>query len=68
MLTNTIHAADWAAKRVGVGFVPPVVPDWPAASAREAFDLTETSVARLESEIRAEFLDGDSLRGLGRAA
>jgi hypothetical protein len=44
------------------------VPDWPAASAREAFDLTETSVARLESEIRAEFLDGDSLRGLGRAA
>lgn len=68
MLAKTVHVADWAAKRLGVGFVPPVVPDWPAASAKEAFELSEASVNRLEADIRAEFLEGASLRGLGHAA
>ena len=68
MLTSTIHVADWAAKRVGVGLVPPAVPEWPAAASKDLFDLSDASVTRLESEIRAEFLDGESLRGVGRAA
>jgi HD-like signal output (HDOD) protein len=68
VLARTVHVADWAAKRLGVGFVPALLPPWPVDSARAAFELTETTLPRLESEIRAEFLDGDSLRGLARAA
>jgi len=59
-----VHAGDWLAKRLDVGFVPPVVPEWPHELAKTEFELTETSLPRLEAEIRAEFLEGESLRAL----
>jgi HD-like signal output (HDOD) protein len=63
-LALAVHAGDWLAKRLEVGFVPPVVPEWPHELAKTEFELTETSLPRLEAEIRAEFLEGESLRAL----
>jgi hypothetical protein len=44
--------------------VPPVVPEWPHELAKTEFELTETPLPRLEAEIRAAFLEGESLRAL----
>jgi HD-like signal output (HDOD) protein len=63
-LAMAVHTGDWLAKRLEVGFMPPVVPDWPAEVAKTEFELTETSLPRLEAEVRAEFLEGESLRAL----
>jgi HD-like signal output (HDOD) protein len=61
-LAMAVHSGDWLAKRLEVGFAPPVVADWPDEVARTEFDLTESTLPRLEAEIRAEFLEGESLR------
>jgi HD-like signal output (HDOD) protein len=61
-LTEAVHLADWISKRMGIGYVPPFVPEWPNAAAAATFDVTESSLARLEAEARAEYLDGQALQ------
>jgi HD-like signal output (HDOD) protein len=63
-LALAVHSGDWLAKRLDIGFTPPVVPDWPHELAKSEFELTETTLPRLEAEIRAEFLEGESLRAM----
>jgi HD-like signal output (HDOD) protein len=67
-LTNAVHLADWVAKRMGVGFVGPVVPEAGDPVAAKEFDLTDVSLPRLEAEAKAEFLESQSIRELGNAA
>jgi putative nucleotidyltransferase with HDIG domain len=67
-LTNAVHLADWVAKRMGVGFVGPVVPGAADPVAAKDFDVTEGSLPRLEAEAKAEFLENQSIRELGNAA
>ena len=64
-LALAVHAGDWLAKRLDVGFVPPRRPEWPHEPAKAEFELIgDDAPARLEAEIRAEFLEGESLRAL----
>lgn len=61
-LTRAVHAADWVAKHAGIGLTEPGLPEWPEAVAAAEFGITEHTLARLESEVRAEYLEGESLK------
>jgi HD-like signal output (HDOD) protein len=61
-LARSIHCADWVANRMGVGLVSPGAPEWPDETARADFQIDQHSIGSLESEIRAEFLEGSSLK------
>ena len=68
LLARTVHLADWLAKRLAIGFVGPAVREEPDPVAATEFAIGTASLARFESEAAAEFLEGQSLRALGRAA
>lgn len=61
-LARSIHCADWVANRIGIGLVSPGAPEWPDEVARAEFEIDQHSIGSLESEIRAEFLEGSSLK------
>lgn len=61
-LARSIHCADWVANHMGIGLVSPGLPQWPDDEARAEFQIDEHSIGVLESEIRAEFLEGSSLK------
>ena len=61
-LTRAIHCADWVSNHMGVGLVAPGLTEWPDDEARAEFQIDEHSIGALESEIRAEFLEGSSLK------
>ncbi len=61
-LARSIHCADWVANRMGIGLVSPGSPEWPEEMARAEFQIDQHSIGALESEIRAEFLEGSSLK------
>ncbi len=61
-LTRAVHAAEWVAKHAGIGLNEPGLPEWPDAVAAAEFDITEHTLPRLESEVRAEYLEGESLK------
>ena len=63
-LAMAVNCGDWLAKRLDVGFVPPVLAEWPHELAKAEFELSESTLPRLEAEIRAEYLDGESLRAM----
>ena len=47
---------------MGVGLVTPGLTEWPDDEARAEFQIDQHSIGALESEIRAEFLEGSSLK------
>ena len=47
---------------MGIGLVSPGAPEWPDETARAEFQIDQHSIGALESEIRAEFLEGSSLK------
>ena len=61
-LARSIHCADWVANRMGIGLVSPGAPEWPEEESRAEFQIDQHSIGSLESEIRAEFLEGSSLK------
>jgi len=61
-LARAIHCADWVANHMGIGLVTPGLTEWPDDDARAEFQIDEHSIGALESEIRAEFLEGSSLK------
>ena len=61
-LARSIHCADWVANRMGIGLVSPGAPEWPEEASRAEFQIDQHSIGALESEIRAEFLEGSSLK------
>ncbi len=61
-LARSIHCADWVANRMGIGLVSPGGPEWPEEISRTEFQIDQHSIGALESEIRAEFLEGSSLK------
>ena len=61
-LARSIHCADWVANRMGIGLVSPGAPEWPEEISRNDFQIDQHSIGALESEIRAEFLEGSSLK------
>ena len=67
-LAGAVHCADWVAKRLGVGYVPANLPETPDASACATFGLDAAALERLESDVRGEFMDDDSIKGMGNAA
>jgi len=62
VLAGAVHCGDWIAKRAGVGLVSIALEEWPAESAKAQFQLGEATLTQLEAEVRAELLDGASLR------
>jgi HD-like signal output (HDOD) protein len=62
VLAAAVHCGDWVAKHAGLGLASPLVDEWPHAATRAEFGITESSVSQLEAEVRAEFLDGSTLR------
>jgi HD-like signal output (HDOD) protein len=61
-LAKAVHCADWIAKHIGIGFEQPGMPEWPDAESASEFDIDEHTISNLESEVRAEYLDGASLK------
>jgi HD-like signal output (HDOD) protein len=61
-LAKAVHCADWIAKHIGIGFEQPGMPEWPDAAAASEFDIDEHTISNLEAEVRAEYLDGASLK------
>jgi hypothetical protein len=61
-LAKAVHCADWIAKHIGIGFEQPGMPEWPDAAAAGEFDIDEHTISNLEAEVRAEYLDGASLK------
>ena len=68
LLARAVHAADWAASRIGFGILPTPATDAPDPLAAAEFDLSPAGLPRLEGEIRVELGEAESLRGLRRAA
>ena len=67
-LARAVHIADWVAKKLGVGYTPESLPETPDPAACAQYGLDEAGLARLVEDVRSEFFDNDSLRGLGRVA
>ena len=61
-LARSVHCAEWVAEHMRVGLTSPGVPEWPEEAARTEFDINEQTLGRLESEVRAEYLEGESLK------
>ena len=61
-LARAVHCADWTAKHMGIGLLQRGVPEWPEEASAAEFDINEHTISRLESEVRAEYLEGESLK------
>jgi hypothetical protein len=62
MLARTVHCADWVAQHMRIGLSEWTITDWPDGMSRLDFDINEQTLARLEADVRAEYLDGASLK------
>jgi HD-like signal output (HDOD) protein len=61
-LARAIHCAEWIANHSGLGLVLPGLAEWPDEVARLEFGIDEHSLSSIEAEVRAEYLDGASLK------
>ncbi len=62
VLARAIHCAEWIANHSGLGLVTPGLAEWPDEEARTDFGIDEHSISSIEAEVRAEYLDGASLK------
>jgi HD-like signal output (HDOD) protein len=61
-LTRAVHCSDWVAGHLGIGLVGPGLADAPDEAAAADYAINEQTLGRLEADVRAEYLDGASLK------
>jgi putative nucleotidyltransferase with HDIG domain len=62
MLARAVHCADWVAQHMQIGLTVAALPEWPEETARREFDINQHTLSRLEADVRAEYLEGASLK------